>query len=173
MYQEHNDHSEREVIDEQEVVDNLVEDRGQSRHQKQEMRSHRVIYTKQTGCFDIKSAIINLLVYTLVLLVTSGFFSGFYIAGLKAALQTAIVMSILNIILKPILVFVTLPLTIMTFGLFYIFINGILLLVADWIMGPTFQITSFSTAVFASIFISLLRMGINRYVLKDDRLKVN
>lgn len=164
---------EREIIEEQDVIDNLVDENDPFKQEFGKVNSHNVVYTKRSGCFDIKSMIINLFIYTLVLMVTSGIFRGFYIESFMAAIHTSVIMSILNIILKPILVFITLPLTIMTFGVFYIFINGILLLVASWIMGPAFVIISFSTAVFASIFISILRMAINHYILKDDRLKVN
>ncbi|MFQ7546031.1 MAG: phage holin family protein, partial [Turicibacter sp.] len=79
----------------------------------------------------------------------------------------------LNIILKPIIVILTLPLTIMTFGLFYVVVNGFLLWVADYLMGPSFEINSFGLAILASVFISLLRMGINHYILKEDSLKIN
>ena len=89
------------------------------------------------------------------------------------ALNTAIVMTVLNIILKPIIVILTLPLTIMTFGLFYVVVNGFLLWVADYLMGPSFEINSFGLAILASVFISLLRMGINHYILKEDSLKIN
>ena len=171
MYE--NQDSEREIIDEQEVIDSLVDEKKSFKQDYDQVDSHRVVYTKGSGCFDVRSMIINLLIYTVVLMVTSGIFRGFHIEGFSAALQTAVVMLILNIILKPLLVFITLPLTIMTFGLFYILINGMILLVASWIMGPIFVIRSFATAVFASIFISILRMAINHYILKDDQLKVN
>ena len=129
------------------------------------------MYTKQEGCFDIRSMLINLLVYTVVLLVTSGIFPGFYVASVMAAVRAAMLMSILNVVLKPILVLVTLPLTIITFGLFYVCVNGIILWLTAWFMGSQLVITSFLTAIFASIFISLLRMGINRYILKNGTWK--
>ena len=100
-------------------------------------------------------------------MVTSGWFDGFYVANAFAALNTALVMSILNIILKPIIVLLTLPLTIITFGLFYVIVNGLLLWIADYLMGTSFEIHSFGLAIIASIFISLLRMGINHYLLKQ------
>ena len=156
-----------EVIDEQEFLNTLVDQPGSNNETKT-----NVVYTSQTGCFDFRSLLINLSVYTLVLAVTSGWFSGVYLDGLFGAFQSAVVMSILNVILKPILVILTLPLTILTFGLFYIVVNGILLLVADYIMGPTFEIYSFSTAILAAVFISLLRLLINQYVLKNSTIKM-
>ena len=170
--------SNHEIIDEQEVIENLLDGNAkQSNSQKQkgpeDIKQPQVIYTKQVGCFDMRSIGIILIVYTLVLMVTSGWFQGFYIASFWDALNTAIVMTVLNIILKPIIVILTLPLTIMTFGLFYVVVNGFLLWVADYLMGPSFEINSFGLAILASVFISLLRMGINHYILKEDSLKIN
>ncbi len=160
-------HNEVEVIDEQEFLETLVD---QPNYEDQNQR--QFVYTQQSGCFDIRSILINLLVYTLVLAVTSGWFSGFYLDGLLGAFEAAIVMSVLNVVLKPILVILTLPLTILTFGLFYVFVNGFLLLVADYIMGSAFEIHSFSTAVMAAVFISLLRLIINQYILKNSAVKM-
>lgn len=166
--------SEHEVIDENQVIENLFN--GEDMDGKSKFQSHstgpQVVYTKQAGCFDFQSILINLLIYTIVLMVTSGWFDGFYIGSLWDACYAAIVMSVLNIVLKPILVILTLPLTILTFGLFYVFVNGFLLIIADYLMGPAFEITSFGVAVLASVFISVLRMAINHYFLKDETLKI-
>ncbi len=77
--------SNHEIIDEQEVIENLLDGNAkQSNSQKQkgpeDIKQPQVIYTKQVGCFDMRSIGINLIVYTLVLMVTSGWFQGFYIA---------------------------------------------------------------------------------------------
>lgn len=166
--------SDREVIDENKVIENLLN--GDAKNEKKQSGKNRsgteVIYSKQVGCFDLKSILINLMIYTIVLMVTSGWLGGFYLGSFLDACNAAIIMSILNIILKPILVLLTLPLTIMTFGLFYVFVNGFLLVIADYLMGPSFEITSFGVAVLASIFISLLRIAINHYFLKEDTIKV-
>ncbi|MGL4335603.1 MAG: phage holin family protein [Turicibacter sp.] len=172
------DNENREVIDEQEFLRTLV-DRTSVDHPNdfnfngQGMNSKSVVFTKQSGCLNLRSILINLLIYTLVLMVTSGWFNGFYISSFWGAFETAIWMSVLNVILKPILVILTLPLTIITFGLFYVVVNGIVLVIADYIMGPVFEINSFGVAVLASIFISLLRLFINHFVLKNSNFKVN
>lgn len=170
--------SNHEIIDEQDVIENLLDGNAkqrssQTKNEDGSIQQRQIIYTKHVGCFELKSMLINLVVYTIVLMVTSGLFEGFYISSFWNALNTALVMSVLNIILKPIIVIITLPLTIMTFGLFYVVVNGFLLWVADYLMGPSFEINSFGLAILASVFISLLRIGINHYILKEDSLKVN
>lgn len=155
---------ERKVVDEQEFLANLVDDKPNTRS---------IQYTSRVGCFNFRSVLINVLVYAVVLMVTSGLFPrGFYIRGVLGAVETAFVMAALNVVLKPLLIILTLPLTLVTFGLFYIVINGIILWVASLWMGDVFVISSFFTAVVASVFISLLRMAINRYVLKDDSIRI-
>ncbi|HAX72224.1 MAG TPA: phage holin family protein [Firmicutes bacterium] len=176
--QSNTDHHEHQVVDEAEFLRTLVNQEGKTEQEEFEfnqpfMNSRQIVYTKQGGCFNVSSMLINLLVFTLVLMVTSGWFSGFYLANVWAAFETALWMSVLNVVLKPIIVILTLPLTILTFGMFYVVVNGVILLIADYIMGPLFEIHSFGVAIFASIFISVLRLLINRYVLKDSSFRMN
>lgn len=170
--------SNHEIIDEEDVIENLTDGndkKGGSQVQDEEnsFQQRQIIYTKQIGCLDFRSMVINLGIYTLVLMVTSGLFEGVYISSFFNAVNTALVMLVLNILLKPILIVITLPLTIMTFGLFYVVVNGFLLWMTDYLMGPSFEINSFGLAILASVFISLLRMAINHYILKEDSLKIN
>jgi len=161
---------ERKVVDEQEFLDNLVDDGPVGSHEP----GRQFQYTRQVGCLNFRSVLINVAVYAVVLMVTSGLFpGGFYISGLAAAIEAAFVMAALNLILKPILVVLTLPLTLVTFGLFYVVINGIILWVASAMMGDAFVISSFLTAVVASVFISLLRLAINRYILKENNIRIS
>ena len=161
----------RRIVDEKEFLENLVDDRpgkpAGSPHQ------FNFSYSSKKGCFTPRSLLVDLGVYAVVLMVTSGLFpGGFYLDGIGGALAAALLMTVLNIILKPIIILLTLPLTLMTFGVFYIFINGFILWVASLLMGDAFIIRSFFTAVTASIVISLLRLGIDRYILKDKRIKI-
>ena len=54
--------------------------------------SDRLFTTKQIGCLDFRSMVINLGIYTLVLMVTSGLFEGVYISSFFNAVNTALVM---------------------------------------------------------------------------------
>ncbi len=67
----------------------------------------------------------------------------------------ALLLGLANAVVKPLLIILTLPLTLLTFGLFILVINAlVMLLVASMIKG--FKVSSFWTAFFASLFISLL-----------------
>lgn len=97
----------------------------------------------------------RLIVNTILFLALAGFFSGFYIDHLLTAIIASIIFSILNIIVKPILVIISLPITILTLGFFYLIVNGFILwLTSAFVYG--FGFTSFWWAVLVAIIISLV-----------------
>jgi len=70
---------------------------------------------------------------------------------------TAAILGIVNTIIKPILVILTLPITIMTLGLFTFIINGITLMITSNIVGG-FDVSNIFAAVVASVLISIVNM---------------
>ncbi len=92
----------------------------------------------------------------LVFLVMSSLFSeAFRVDNWMTALGAALVLAVLNTIIKPLLALLTLPLTFITFGLFTIVINGIMLeITADLVSG--FDFSSFSWAMFTAIILSIV-----------------
>ncbi len=87
--------------------------------------------------------------------------------GIKFETKTALVISALllgfaNAVVKPLLIILTLPLTLVTFGLFLFVINALMvLLVSALVRG--FKVSGFWTALFASIFISILSIVIGGF----------
>ncbi|QOY36968.1 phage holin family protein [Anaerobacillus isosaccharinicus] len=115
--------------------------------------------------------LIHLLVNSVVLVVVAGYFDGFYLESVSAAILASVLLSIINVILKPILVILTLPVTVITFGFFLFVINAITLMITASLMGDAFQISGFGMAVFAAIIISILNMLINTFVVKPMQKK--
>lgn len=97
----------------------------------------------------------NWLVKALILLLTAYFVPGFKIESFGAALIVVVVLAIFNIFLKPVLLFFTLPINILTLGLFTFVVNAILLYLASTIVVG-FHISSFGTAIMAALVIALL-----------------
>ena len=83
--------------------------------------------------------------------------------GVMAALAAAFLLGIVNAIVRPILVFLTLPLTILTLGLFLLVLNGLLLGLVAAIV-PGFHVSGFWGAVLGSILISLVSWVLSRFV---------
>jgi len=86
-------------------------------------------------------------------------FKGIRFSSTSALIISALLLGFANAVLRPLLVFLTLPLTLITLGLFVLVINALLLmLVAKMVSG--FTISSFWTAFFASLFISILSIAL-------------
>jgi len=82
-------------------------------------------------------------------------FHGIHFADAQALVVSALLLGFANAIVRPLLILLTLPLTVLTLGIFLLVINALmLLLVSSLVTG--FAVDSFWTAFFASIFISVL-----------------
>jgi putative membrane protein len=104
---------------------------------------------------------LNLLLYFVVMaavmLGMSQLLPGFHVASFGAALIASIVLALLNATLRWILILFTLPLTIVTLGLFLLVINAIVLWVTD-ILVPGITLANFGTCFVASLILSLVGM---------------
>jgi putative membrane protein len=99
--------------------------------------------------------IIRLLVTAAIAFILAQILPGVHVDSYTTAIWFAIVLGLLNIFLKPFLIIFTLPLTILTFGLFLFVINTITVLVAsDWVKG--FKIDSFGWGLLFSFMLTLI-----------------
>lgn len=98
--------------------------------------------------------IIRLLVTAAIAFILAQVLKGVHVDQYGTAIWFAVVLGLLNAFLKPILILFTLPLTIITFGLFLFVINTItVLLASDWVKG--FQIDSFGWGLLFSLLLTL------------------
>ena len=106
----------------------------------------------------------QLIVSALAVIITSLILPGVHIDSPLTGVVVAAVLAVLNAIVKPILVILTIPITVVTLGLFLLVINaGIILLVSHLVDG--FNVEGFWTALFFSIILSLVTSvfnGLNR-----------
>ncbi|MCX6290491.1 MAG: phage holin family protein [Bacteroidetes bacterium] len=96
----------------------------------------------------------RLVISTLAVLVTSYILPGVHIDGAFTALLVALVLSGLNAIVKPVLVVLTIPITLFTLGFFLLVINAIMILFASKLVDG-FRVDGFWTAFFFSLVLSL------------------
>lgn len=108
----------------------------------------------------------SILLNSLVLIVVAGYFESFHLEGVSAAIIASFILSILNVIVKPILILLTLPVTMLSLGLFLFVINAITLWMTQSIMGDSFVIESFGMAVLAAIVISILNLLIQKVIIE-------
>ncbi|MFE8701599.1 phage holin family protein [Cytobacillus sp. FJAT-54145] len=112
--------------------------------------------------------LIGIIINAVLFVALAGFFeNSFYIEGFGAALGASFVLAILNILVKPILVILTLPVTLLTLGLFLFVINAITLLLTDAIIGAAFEIQGFGMAVLISIIMSIANLIIQKVVFEE------
>ncbi len=105
----------------------------------------------------------RILVTALALLVVAEFVPGIEVDGLYPAIISAIMLGILNVLVRPVLFILTLPITILTLGLFALIINAFLFLfAASFIDG--FTVDGLWPAIFGSILVSLMSALGNKFI---------
>ncbi|OZU88772.1 hypothetical protein CIL03_10830 [Virgibacillus indicus] len=114
--------------------------------------------------------IISVVLNAVALIAVAQLFNSFHLDGFGTAILASIILSILNVIVKPILIILTLPITVISLGLFLFVINAITLMLTQAIMGGSFNIDGFGTAIIASIIISIINLLLNSLV--KDSVKV-
>jgi len=102
----------------------------------------------------------------LCILVVARFVPGFFVRGLGTALIAAVVIGLVNSTIGALLKFVTFPLTILTFGLFWLLINALMLKLAS-LFVPGFEVRGLWPAFWGGLILSLLNL-IVRQVLKNS-----
>jgi putative membrane protein len=100
--------------------------------------------------------LIRLFTTALLVLLIAELLPGVAVASFTTSLLVALVLSLLNVFIKPILILFTLPVTILSLGLFLLVINALLIILCAKIVGG-FVVDGFWTAVFFSIILSVLQ----------------
>lgn len=133
---------------------------------------------KKDKIINIINWLMHYISYAIIFMLVATFFDSFsiddshlYTYGMLATL----IVFILNKTIKPIIVRLTIPLTGLTLGLFYPFINVFILKLTDWALGSHFQMTGIFTVFFISILISVMNLLIDNIIIKPivRRLKHN
>ena len=107
----------------------------------------------------------QLIVSTLAVLISSYILPGVHVDGILTALLVAVVLAFLNSIVKPLLVLLTIPFTVFSFGLFLLVINaGIILMTSSLV--EKFHVSGFWSALFFSLILSLVTSLLNNLQLK-------
>ncbi len=115
--------------------------------------------------------------YTIVLILVTSLFHSIVIDNnhlILWSIITELIIYALNKTVKPILVTLTIPITGLTLGLFYPFINVFILKLVDWLLGIHFEIKNIYIAFFAAILISIMNFIMEKIIKKIiDKVKKN
>jgi len=104
--------------------------------------------------------VVNLLVSSLAVFITAQILPGVHMNDFLTAIIVAVIMGVINSFVKPILVLLTLPITLVTFGLFVFVINALLVLLVSRIV-PGFVVDSFWWALLFSLIVSIVSSFLN------------
>ena len=103
---------------------------------------------------DMPTILLRLLVNALIIFAVSRMVRGVEIRGFPTAIAVAVVLGFINILVRPLLVILTLPITLLTLGLFIYVLNALLLWAVSAVV-PGFDIRTFSAALLSAFLISL------------------
>jgi putative membrane protein len=102
----------------------------------------------------------HLVISAAMLLVVANVVSGVQINSWGSAIVGALMLGIVNAVIRPLLVFFTLPLTILTLGLFLFVVNALMLQLVGAI-APGIKIAGFGPALLGSLLLTILNIGVN------------
>ncbi|MDO9051186.1 MAG: phage holin family protein [Methylotenera sp.] len=106
------------------------------------------------------------LLNALALLAVAYFVPNIHVAGFTAALVAALVIGLVNMLIRPILVILTLPITILTLGLFILVINGVLFYtVGHWLQG--FEVRTLMAGIIGAIVYSVFSWLLTAIFIED------
>ncbi|WP_119155154.1 phage holin family protein [Caldimonas tepidiphila] len=99
--------------------------------------------------------LVRWLLLAAALLLLAHLYDGVEVRSFGAAMIAALVLGLLNAVLRPVLVVLTLPVTVVTLGLFLFVINALMFYAAAGLLGGGFVVTGFGAAVIGSLIYSL------------------
>lgn len=109
--------------------------------------------------------IVALVLNAVALIATTYVVPGFHVADFTTALLAAVVLAVVNTFIKPILSFITAPLSVVTLGLFAFVVNAVVLFIVAYIV-PGFKVDGWISAILGAIVLSVVATVLSS-VLKD------
>ncbi len=113
------------------------------------------------------NTLLRWLAYALAIILISYIIPGIEVSGFGSALIAIIIIGLVNAFIRPIVDFITLPINILTLGLFSLIINALLLMLAGY-LSPGFEVEGFWSAFFGAILLAILSVPINMIGGKRD-----
>ena len=118
----------------------------------------------------MKGILLRWLILTFAIMTAAYLFSGIHVSGFGSALFAALVLGILNAFFRPILFILTLPINVLSLGLFTFVINALLLMMTSGIIGGL-VVDGFGSALFGSLVISLVSLLLSSFISDRGRVE--
>jgi putative membrane protein len=114
----------------------------------------------------MKEFLLHLVLTAVALLIVANVVDGVQVTGFGPALIAALILGVVNAVIRPVMVLLTLPLTIVTLGLFVFVVNALMFWLASALV-PGFHIAGFGAALIGSILLTILNVLISWLLPKD------
>lgn len=101
-------------------------------------------------------SIVNFVITAAIVFGLAYLLPGVTVSSFWGALAVAVVLGILNVFVRPVIVFLTLPATLITFGLFLWVINSVIILLASWMLKDLFHVDGFWWALLFALLLSVV-----------------
>ena len=118
----------------------------------------------------MRGLLIRWLVLTVAIMAAAYLIKGIAVTGFWSALLAAALLGVLNVFFRPILLLLTLPINILSFGLFTFVINAFLLLMASGVVSGL-QVSGFGSALLGSLIISLVNWLLTSFINDQGRVE--
>jgi putative membrane protein len=115
--------------------------------------------------------VLRVLLNAVALGLTAQLFDSIWIEGFFSAVFAVIILALSNTFIRPVLIFLTLPLTLLTLGLFTLVINALLFKLTS-VLVPGFHVEGFWSALGGGLVYSLLSLGLNGILLGEPRITI-
>lgn len=111
----------------------------------------------------MRGFVVRLLITALGLWVADQLLSGITITGTGALIISALLLGVVNAVIRPIILILTLPLTVLTLGFFVLVVNGISLAIAAWLV-PGFNVAGLWSATIGAIIVGLTGWAASAFI---------
>lgn len=112
----------------------------------------------------MKGLFSRVIIYAIILFIISELMSGVEVGGIGSALFGGLILAVLNTLVKPLLQIISLPITVLTLGLFSLVVNGIVFALAA-VLTPSFTVAGLGSAILASILFTILNIMFSTTVM--------
>ena len=105
--------------------------------------------------------LVRWVLFSLLIIFVSWIIPGIEVENFLSAMLVCVILALINTFIKPFIQLISLPVTIITLGLFSFVINALMLMLAGWVT-PGFEVEGFLSALIGSVILSLFALGISR-----------
>ena len=123
---------------------------------------------ERTACYDfgMGAFLIHAAVLAVAIWISAQVVPGITVRSVPDLIIAALVLGVVNAVIRPLLVILTLPITVLTLGLFYLVVNGLAFGLAAALV-PGFEISSWTAAILGALLVSVLSWFLGIFVKRD------